>query len=197
MARCDSVLSADERARALVVPVVREQARFVAVRGLLRLILGRYLPAGADGLRFSYGEHGKPALAGESGGGIHFNVSHAGEVALVAVTAGREVGVDVEELREVRRAERIAVRIFPAEALERWRALPPGLREEVFLRQWTRLEALAKLRGDGVWRTIIQRAHLEPGEACPVDLAPFAGYVGAVAVAGESRVVGFAWRHQD
>jgi 4'-phosphopantetheinyl transferase len=196
MARCGAVLSADERSRAALPRTAEDQGRFVAVRGLLRLILGRYLPGGAEELRFSYGEHGKPALATEEAG-LCFNVSHAGDAALFALSAGRDVGVDLELVRDVPRAERIAARVFAAEEMGRWLALSPELRRDAFLRQWTRLEAVAKLRGDGVWRTVIRRAHLDPGAACPVDLAPFPGYVGAVAVEGDARVVRFVWSYQD
>lgn len=195
LGRCESVLTPDERSRAAIPPLETERGRFVAVRGVLRILLGRYLGAPPAALIFEYGEQGKPALAGSARGGMRFNVSHAGDVALLAFARGREVGVDVEKVREVPRAERIATRVFTLEAVERWRALPEEQRPETFMREWTRLEALSKLTGEGVWRTVIAGEQRARPDVQSFELRPQPGYVGTLAVEGGGLRLR-TWRYQ-
>src|SRR5262249_3306574 len=83
--RLERVLSPEERARADRFVLDRVRRRFVACRGALRMILGRYTGQAPDRLQFTYGDYGKPALALASGGAdLRFNVSHSDELALVA-----------------------------------------------------------------------------------------------------------------
>lgn len=195
MHRCESLLAPDERARAAIPPLPAERSRFIAVRGVLRILLGRYLGTPPAALSFEYGEQGKPALGGQAAGGIRFNVSHAGNVALLAFAPGVELGVDVEKVREVPRAERIASRVFTPEAAQRWRALPDEQRTETFMREWTRLEALSKMTGEGVWRTVMGREQLARPTVQCFELRPQPGYVATLAVEGEGLRLR-TWRYQ-
>src|SRR6202034_1957975 len=74
----------------------RDADMFVVSRGMRKSLLAAYLGASPDTLRFEANEFGKPALARESQNGddLRFNVSHSGSVVAMAVTRGREVGVD-------------------------------------------------------------------------------------------------------
>src|SRR5262245_7458138 len=58
-----ALLTSDERERAARFVFPRDQARYAATRGRLRVLLGRYLAADPTALRFAYGARGKPALA--------------------------------------------------------------------------------------------------------------------------------------
>ncbi len=97
--RLRATLTADERERAQKFHFDRDRLRFVIARGVLREILGRYLGRSPALIRFVYNEYGKPALS-EDGGSLRFNASHSHGVALYACTLGREVGVDIELLRD-------------------------------------------------------------------------------------------------
>jgi 4'-phosphopantetheinyl transferase len=142
-------LSADERARADRYCFDRDRRRFVACRAILRAILSHYVGRPAQALRFRYGPRGKPAL--ESDGGLRFNVSHSHGRALFAVAHGREVGVDVERIRPLSGAERIAERFFSPPEVHALRAVPSGTaRLESFFTCWTRKEAYVKARGEGL-----------------------------------------------
>jgi len=149
------LLCAQERARAERLLRATLWARS---RGMLRALLGRYLDRDPRGLRFELGPQGKPALRGRAGRArqLRFNLSHSGELALVAVTAGREVGVDVECAPRARRVHELAIvaRVLgPAQA--RWlRELEPDARECEFLRAWTLREATAKCVGTGLASTL-------------------------------------------
>jgi 4'-phosphopantetheinyl transferase len=143
------LLSAEERERAGRFVREEDGRRWARARGVLRVLLGRYLDADPGGLRFVAGEHGKPALEGGDGE-PRFNVSHSAGVALYAFARGREVGVDVELPRRALDAVALAERTFgPAEA-ERLRTLDPPAREREFLRLWARHEAQLKCRGTGI-----------------------------------------------
>ncbi len=94
----EDLLCASERARAARIVHERNRVRWARSRGMLRLLLARYLDADPRELRFELGAHGKPALAGAPAqdSDLRFNLSHSGKLLLVAVAAGVEVGADIE-----------------------------------------------------------------------------------------------------
>jgi len=128
-----------------------DRNRFIVGRGVLRTILGRYLGSHPAQLRFRYSPAGKPALAAESGpGSIRFNVSHTRDIALYAVTIGREVGVDIERIRADLGVEDLAARFFSGREIAALGTVPPPYRLEAFFTCWTRKEAYSKARGQGL-----------------------------------------------
>ncbi len=149
-------LSAQEHVRAAGIVGQREQDLWGRSRGVLRDLLGRYLDADPSSLELDAGTHGKPRLAAPwSERGLHFNLSHSGELALYAFSAHGSVGVDVEVMGEPgRRASTdpvaLAARVLGAEAAAHLGALTPPAREFEFLRLWTRHEAELKRRGTGI-----------------------------------------------
>jgi 4'-phosphopantetheinyl transferase len=139
-------LAADERARAERFYLERDRARYVAARAGLRAVLARYLDEEPAALALPAGPHGKPELGGSP---LRFNASHSRDLALVAVAAGREVGVDVEWIRPVA-ADSLARALFAPGEAEALAALPAEEREEAFVACWTRKEALVKAAGRGL-----------------------------------------------
>ncbi|CAA9305594.1 MAG: hypothetical protein AVDCRST_MAG68-798 [uncultured Gemmatimonadetes bacterium] len=150
----------EEFARTLA-PAEREQAarfrfpvhrdRFIAGRGIQRAILGRYLGEAPGALRFRSGTRGKPELDGlEGASGIRFNVSNAEDLALYAVTLGREVGVDLEPLHRVLDAQGLAKSFFSSTECDALGKVSDALIHAAFLNGWTRKEALIKAVGDGL-----------------------------------------------
>lgn len=163
--RLARTLSPDEQERARRFLLERVRARYVVGRGLLRAILGRYLGREPHGLRFVYAGRGKPALGPEEATDLRFNVSHSAGVALFAVAREREVGVDVEQLRPMPRAERIAERFFSLPEIEALAAVPDARKAEAFFTCWTRKEAYIKARGDGLGHPLDRFAvTISPGE---------------------------------
>jgi 4'-phosphopantetheinyl transferase len=171
-----SLLSNDERERAGRFRFERDRRRFIASRGWLRVLLGRYRQIEGAALRFGYGLKGKPYLEG----GPYFNLSHSGGIALLAFCAEEEVGVDIEAVREIDDAEAIARRHFAPAEIERWLAAPPPLRARAFFDCWTRMEALGKALGEGL------AAAPPPGEPWSLfDVSPSPAYAAALAVRGQ------------
>jgi len=149
LARLEALLTGDERTRADRFRFARDRARFVAARGTLREILGRYLDREPAALRFAYGAHGKPALA-ETSTGLRFNLAHSGDAALFAVRWERDIGVDLEPARtDLDLGELAAIVLTPGERAL-LAAAPPDRRHELFAALWTRKEALAKATGLGL-----------------------------------------------
>ncbi len=204
-----SPLSADERTRGGRFHFERDQRRFVAARGLLRVLLGQYLEADPAGLCFGYGPQGKPFL--EEHGELRFNVSHSGGLALLAFARGREVGVDVEQERPLPEWEDIAGRYFSAWEVAELRRLRADERGPAFFRCWTRKEAFIKATGEGLSRPLDAFCvSLAPGEPARLrrvvgepealrrfrleDLRPGPGFAGALAIEGEAkRIVRRTW----
>jgi 4'-phosphopantetheinyl transferase len=146
------LLSSDERTRAAGFVFARDQRRYAVSHAALRTILARYLGADAPSLRITQRPPEKPRLVGSSD--LRFNLSHSGERAVIAVARGREVGVDIEELRTLDDPEGLAASCFSAKELASWRALPRAARTSSFFATWTRKEAYLKARGDGLARPL-------------------------------------------
>lgn len=150
-ARAGCILSAAELGRANRMRSVKKRLHFMAARAALRSILARYLDIKPFEVRFSYGPYGKPALAPDSGSApVHFNLSHAGGYAVIAVSASGDVGVDIEMIRADVAVDEIARRIFSQPELDVFDALPPEVRAAALYRSWASKEAYVKARGDGM-----------------------------------------------
>ena len=114
----------------------------------LRLVLAGYLGAPPESLRFQQQPGGKPCLADQP---LQFNLSHAGELALVAVARQMAVGVDLERIRPVGHRQRIARRLFGPGVAAELAALPEEAARERFFEEWTLLEARQKCSGNGLF----------------------------------------------
>jgi 4'-phosphopantetheinyl transferase len=151
LAALADLLSADEHMRAARFHFAHDRERYILARGLLREIVHWYLAVAPEHLRFSYGLHGKPALATPADGGwVHFNLSHAYDLTLYAFCRGQELGVDIERIRTDIEYEQIARHVFSPSEIATLFALPPLERTEAFFRGWTIKEAYIKGLGAGL-----------------------------------------------
>lgn len=183
-------LSADERDRAARFHQARDRERFVAGRGLLRQLLGRYLQTTPEQLVFDYNVHGKPALAAPfADSGLQFNLAHSHDLALFAFTRGRAVGVDVEAVTPDLEIEPLLPRICTAEELAAWQALPVESQRRAFFSLWTRKEALSKALGMGLSAPMFNLPGFVParrtedeGSWTLTSFAPLPDYAAALAV---------------
>jgi 4'-phosphopantetheinyl transferase len=152
--------------------------RWVAARWALRQTLAHYLDLPAAEIALATDERGKPWLQDEGGDGLQFNLSHSAGLALVAVTVGRAVGVDVETIAPRQDLVALAERGLPVEAAAAVRAAAPERRAEAFYTAWVRHEARLKCLGVGLGSPAPPTA----AAIAPVDAGP--GYAAAVAVLG-------------
>src|SRR4051794_26744102 len=74
--RLFDLLASDERARAERFRFPRHRRQFIVSRGMLRILLSRYLSVLPERLAFGYGDYGKPTLGGNRNGNhLQFNLS--------------------------------------------------------------------------------------------------------------------------
>jgi len=162
--RLESVLSAEEVARADRFHRDLDRRRFVAAHGILRLVLGRYLLEDPARIRMEGTPGEKPALAAP-GSGLRFNLAHAADVVAIAIADGREVGIDVESAERAIRGHVIGARYFPEEEQADLRALPEAERGAAFLRSWVCKEAFAKATGRGLSGIDVRGIRFNPASA--------------------------------
>ena len=145
-------LSSEECARAERFAFEDARVRFIAAHGLLRTIVSRYVNERPGTLTFTSGRHGKPALAELPGTveKVRFNLAHSHDSALIAVARGREVGIDLERIRDNVESLKLAERFFSPGELEHLRHLPTDQANRLFFTLWTSKEAYLKARGTGL-----------------------------------------------
>lgn len=194
-------LSSDEQQRAERFYFEQDRKHFIAGRGLLRTILGRYLDLEPSKLQFSYSSRGKPALVNtNSTETLYFNLSHSNGLALYAVTRSRSIGIDLEHVRPMPDAEKLAKRFFSAHEYAVISTLLPEQKQDAFFNAWTRKEAYLKATGDGLAGLEQVEVSLIPGEPAALlsiqgnqqatsrwslyQLTPAPNYVAALAVEG-------------
>ena len=146
-----AILSADEIARASRFHFDKDRIHFIQCRSALRTLLGIYLRTPPAGIHFEYLASGKPQLvAAQNQCALQFNVSHSGNLALIAIGSEHKLGVDIEKMRPDVDTAALAERFFSVRERAELRALPDDLRAHGFFACWTRKEAFLKATGDGL-----------------------------------------------
>lgn len=150
------VLAPAEHDRASRFYRVEDRRKYVVAHAMLRRILALYEQSSPESLQLTVEEFGKPALASSASGEprLQFNLSHSGELALVAVARGRRVGVDVEQWRTTFPHAELARKVLSANEQATFRALAGAPEREVagFYSAWSRKEAYIKATGHGISR---------------------------------------------
>lgn len=179
-ARFADTLSEGEHERVARLRFATDRSRYANGRGWLRHMLGGYLDADPATLAFVADAHGKPRLTNPPAPWLHFNLSHSGAMVVFAVACDREVGVDVERVREDVDVDGVAQRSFTAPQRRELAGMPSAARTPAFYAMWTRNEAYLKATGVGLAGAGME---LEPPSGWLVtafDAGP--GYAAAVAV---------------
>jgi 4'-phosphopantetheinyl transferase len=175
--------------------------RYLIAHAALRDILARYLNGDPRDVVLWSEPGGKPELAS---GSPRFNMSHSHDLVVVAISATHVAGVDVELVR--RGVGHEVTRCFSPKAFARLELLPEHDRTRAFFQAWTRMEAYAKARGDGLTghidaldlflRANGTRALREDGESdwwLLHDFTPRRRYVGTVVTSHASRLEFWRW----
>lgn len=145
------------------------------VAACLRVLVSRYTGLRVEDITFTRGRYGKPLHPA-----IHFNVSHSGGQALIALSLDRRVGVDIEKHRED-----VDVKLIARDFLR----LSGVLTVEDFFALWTRREAEVKARGGSI---VLGRPAGSPWRT--VDLPVERGYSAALCYSGQEADV-FLWEY--
>ena len=141
------LLPAEVRTRCLRAVDPQVVRRRLAAQAALFMVLSSETGRPPDRIELETGPRGKPALVG---GGLHFNLSDSGGLAVVATSPDVEVGVDLELIRPLTRWRAVMERVFGHEAATRLEDLSAVERAKALIAAWCRYEAWAKARGTGL-----------------------------------------------
>ena len=94
------LLTEAERAQAQRFYFAKDRQRYLVTRALVRTTLSRYIPIDPRHWVFSPNAYGRPYIANQEAlsSGLFFNITHTGNLIVLAVTQGRELGVDAEHV---------------------------------------------------------------------------------------------------
>lgn len=196
LAAMAETLSEDEKERAARFHFERDRHCYICGRAWLRMIVGRCLNLAPAEVRFQYNPNGKPLLRG-----LHFNLSHCEDLALIAVSRAGRVGVDVERVRVLEDAGELVAQFFSARERVAFDSLPSEKQPQAFFNLWTRKEAWLKATGDGIGHLLNEvEVSFVPGEPARLvrlpqgqpagnhwglcELQPTLGFAAALAYAG-------------
>lgn len=208
--RLEPMLSVDERERAARLRRPQDRNRFVVSRGFLREVLSAYTHIDPAVIQFAYGPQGKPRMQpGSAAAPVQFNLSHCDSIALLAITADRPVGVDIERVRADPEDSMIARQFFSPAECQEYFSVGDADKPRAFARLWTRKEACLKALGEGLSKPLDSftvgftsctcthqavplqmRGDSEPWTVVGLDVA--CGYEAALAAPGEILEV-FSW----
>ena len=169
------LLTPDEQQRAQRFLHWADRERFVLGRALARTMLSEYVEVKPADWQFVIDNHGRPQLASRPPGGpdLRFNLSHTPGLVACAVTAGREVGVDVEHIGRHLVHDNIPERFFSAREVADLRARPEAEQQAVFFDYWTLKESYIKARGLGLALPLGQFSFIRTSGAAPtIEFAP-------------------------
>jgi 4'-phosphopantetheinyl transferase len=141
------LLNDSERNRSQRFYFPKHQRRFTNAHGILRLIIGRYIDQLPTALEFTTGPHGKPALSNDTM--LQFNLSHSGEMALLAIGKHEPLGIDLEYF-SARPYLGIGDHLFSMQETQALLSTPAALKPLVFFNIWAQKEAFIKAIGLGL-----------------------------------------------
>jgi 4'-phosphopantetheinyl transferase len=202
---CREFLHEDEVARAARLLHEQHQNQYILAHGCLRAVLSRYLPRDPGSLTFRWRTGGKPFLASHGTYSISFSLTHSHGRMLVAVAQQREVGADLEQIRDKVDVGKLADRFYAPSERKKLAALSGLEQAHQFYRYWVAKEAALKGQGvglvslqqceiiasDEVARAevhLLEGASMQPGWNIQwLDCGP--GWVGAVSAHGSDWII--------
>jgi 4'-phosphopantetheinyl transferase len=143
----NQLLNPSEQARGNRFYFSHHKRRFCTARAVMKIILSRYLNTSPRRLEFTYNPQGKPEIITSQK--LHFNLSHTGDLALLAIGKGFPMGVDIEQY-SARSYEGIAKNLFADSELAEFIKLPTPLKPAIFFHIWAQKEAFIKACGLGL-----------------------------------------------
>ena len=118
---------------------------------MLRRLLAGYLGLDMGLIQFQFGNHGKPRLGGNMvGKDLQFNLAQSADMALAGFCRGKDIGIDIEQIRPMPDLEQISSKFFSAHEQDQLGDLPEERKLEGFFTCWTCKEAFIKNLGEGL-----------------------------------------------
>ena len=151
LGRLEALLPPEEVEAASRFQFPAGRARFIIGRSMLRSTLSRTHGIDPNLIEVEIAAGGKPHLAGEAAsGGWQFNLSHSGDIVLLALGQKVQLGIDVERVRPLDRRDQIAAGILSRAQNQQFLALDEEHRQLTFFHVWTQKESIIKATGQGL-----------------------------------------------
>lgn len=143
-----SLLSDEEINRLDRLKIINKREEFLCSRGILRVILSKYISENPNEILIYYTPAGKPILSDTE---IQFNISHSGDFIICGISLMNRIGLDIQEIYSISSLDRIINNFFSPAEIHYLRTLPArDLYQEHFFAIWTAKEAYLKAVGDGI-----------------------------------------------
>lgn len=142
------ILAPEEAARAARIVRGPQRRRYMIARSSLRVLLAQTFGIEVRAVPLANDDFGKPILTGDLHGRLGFNLSHSGDLALIAIGPQLAIGVDIEPIARPRLG--VAEKYFSSAENEALGTLSGAALAAGFTRLWTRKEAVAKAVGLGL-----------------------------------------------
>ncbi|MGU7780177.1 4'-phosphopantetheinyl transferase family protein [Burkholderia sp. PU8-34] len=178
-----AALSDAERARAGRFLRWEDTVRSAATRAALRDVLGPQLGVAPHAVALVVGESGRPALDHAHRAPLDFNVSHAGDHALIAWSPACRVGVDIERCGRTLDWRALAREVCTSAEAAYLDSLAAPARADAFMRIWAAKEALLKALGTGIVGGLRAFAVVPPRDAATPSMLVVAPAAPAAGVA--------------
>lgn len=147
----EATLSEDEKQRANRFKFAHHKKHFIAARGILRQLLGRYIQSPGEKIDFIYNSRGKPELSScFSDYNLKFNISHSQSLALYSFNYEKKIGIDLEYLRDNIDYKTLAQRFFCDREFKLINNCAMEQQQQRFYQLWTAKEAYLKATGEGL-----------------------------------------------
>ncbi len=137
-----SVLSSEERTKANSFVYEHLRRRYVLARGILRLLISRYIDISPETICFDYTFYGKPFC--KNAPDFHFNMSHSGDGLAYIFSFNHEVGIDIELINEDLSLESLILQVMSPTERQEFHKLKDAQRLEFFYDTWTLKESFLK-----------------------------------------------------
>ena len=151
-----SILSEDEVAQESRFYFADDRKRYLVTRAMVRMVLSRYALIAPEHWMFSKNAYGRPVIADAiveaevQTQGLCFNLSHTRGLIALAVTRGRELGIDVENIATRAVSLDVAERFFSPIEVAELACVAADRQQDRFFEYWTLKESYIKARGMGL-----------------------------------------------
>jgi 4'-phosphopantetheinyl transferase len=155
LSKFSCLISSDEKLRQKQFIFQNDRRNFTITRGVLRTILGTYLNREPSNIIFHYSNRGKPRIQNDNHKpSLFFSVSHSKDFALYALSRNSEIGIDIENIRDLTEMDLIVEHFFSEREKSIYQKLSESKKREAFFLCWTRKEAYLKAIGVGLYQPL-------------------------------------------
>jgi 4'-phosphopantetheinyl transferase len=150
------LLSDDEVAQESRFYFADDRKRYLVTRAMVRMVLSRYASIAPENWLFSKNAYGRPVIADAiveaevDARGLSFNLSHTRGLIALAVTRGRVLGVDVENIAARCVSLDVAEHFFSPTEVAELACVAADRQQDRFFEYWTLKESYIKARGMGL-----------------------------------------------